>query len=141
MARFDFLIAPITAILDARESTGATTDELAAELGRHKVQVGGALAKMGKAGSVAWHLMSNGMCHNKRRWYLPQHKPSEPPLQPATNVCVTPMPAAPKPAANGAVLVQCPAFEDRRFTFDPPPGWVGEITRDWRERRLQEMKA
>jgi hypothetical protein len=27
-------------------------------------------------------------------------------------------------------------FVDRRFRFEPTPGWVGQITRDWRERRL-----
>lgn len=33
-------------------------------------------------------------------------------------------------------ITRAAPFVDRRFAFDPPPGWTGQITRDWRERRL-----
>lgn len=36
-------------------------------------------------------------------------------------------------------ITRAKPFVDKRFAFDPPPGWVGQITRDWRERRLQEL--
>lgn len=31
---------------------------------------------------------------------------------------------------------KAPDFKDTRFTFDPPPGWKGQITADWMDRRL-----
>lgn len=39
---------------------------------------------------------------------------------------------------DGVKVTICPSGRDQRFTFVPPPGWVGEITRDWSERRLGE---
>ena len=39
-----------------------------------------------------------------------------------------------------AKLTVAPPPKDR-FAFYPPPGWKGAITRDWQERRLQEMTA
>jgi hypothetical protein len=41
---------------------------------------------------------------------------------------------------HGIKVTLCPAGKDQRYTFTPPPGWVGQITRDWRERRLQEAR-
>lgn len=41
----------------------------------------------------------------------------------------------------GLQVTVCPHGVDNRFTFTPPKGWRGQITRDWRERRLQERKA
>ncbi len=32
-----------------------------------------------------------------------------------------------------------PQHKDSRFSFDPPPGWKGQITQDWMDRRLQEV--
>lgn len=32
-----------------------------------------------------------------------------------------------------------PTPQDTRFTFTPPKGWKGEITRDWMDRRLQAV--
>lgn len=34
-----------------------------------------------------------------------------------------------------------PTAQDTRFTFDPPPGWKGEITRDWMDHRLQSASG
>ena len=39
-----------------------------------------------------------------------------------------------------AVVTICPPFVDRRFAVETPPGWVGAITSDWRERRLKEAQ-
>lgn len=33
-------------------------------------------------------------------------------------------------------IQKVPAGRDTRFTFDPPPGWRGQITEDWMNRRL-----
>lgn len=38
-------------------------------------------------------------------------------------------------ASTPVTVTQCPSGTDARFRFDPPPGWVGEITRDWLARR------
>lgn len=34
-----------------------------------------------------------------------------------------------------------PTPKDTRFTFEPPPGWRGEITRDWMDHRLQSASG
>lgn len=34
-----------------------------------------------------------------------------------------------------------PTPQDTRFTFDPPPGWRGEITRDWMNHRMQSASG
>lgn len=34
---------------------------------------------------------------------------------------------------------EVPCGRDTRFTFDPPPGWRGQITQDWLDRRLQSV--
>lgn len=38
-------------------------------------------------------------------------------------------------ASTEVPVTHCPSGTDARFRFDPPPGWVGEITRDWLARR------
>jgi hypothetical protein len=75
--------------------------------------------------------------------YAPEHAPKEParvyaPLRRLTsirdaNVMVPQGDPIITPATKVTV---CPSGTDQRFTFSPPPGWVGQITRDWRERRL-----
>lgn len=40
---------------------------------------------------------------------------------------------------GGPKITRAELFVDRRFTFTPPPGWVGEITKDWRARRLEGL--
>lgn len=40
----------------------------------------------------------------------------------------------------GVKITRAEPFVDRRFAFEPAPGWVGQITQDWRERRLQEAR-
>jgi hypothetical protein len=40
----------------------------------------------------------------------------------------------------GVVIQVCPASRDFRFSADPALAGRGQITRDWRERRLQEVR-
>lgn len=46
-----------------------------------------------------------------------------------------------KEAAAPVPVTMCPSGSDARFTFIPPPGWVGEITRDWLARRASRGDA
>lgn len=39
------------------------------------------------------------------------------------------------------VKVQVHPTPPSRFAFEPPPGWRGQITNDWMERRLQGVQA
>jgi len=53
------------------------------------------------------------------------------------------LPPLPIPGANvpAHVRVQViPHCVDQRFTFTPPPGWVGQITADWLARRQEGGK-
>lgn len=34
-----------------------------------------------------------------------------------------------------------PQHKDSRYSFEPPPGWKGQITRDWMESRLQAAQG
>lgn len=36
-------------------------------------------------------------------------------------------------------IQKVPSGRDTRFTFDPPPGWRGQITKDWMNRRLSSV--
>lgn len=49
-------------------------------------------------------------------------------------------PAAPAIVPPGVVVQVCPASRDFRFSADPALAGKGQITRDWRERRLQEVR-
>lgn len=37
-------------------------------------------------------------------------------------------------------ITRAEPFVDRRFVGETPPGWVGQITRDWLERRLEQQR-
>ena len=45
-------------------------------------------------------------------------------------------PSAPAIVPADVKVTIAPPFRDTRFVFDPPPGWRGEITTDWLDRRL-----
>ena len=148
MASFKRTMSRAASLLRERASQGATTVEIASALGVHENHAGGALNEMSKAGTVAWHAIGDGICHNRRRWYLPEFKPAAAPVllgsalnRPrvikarSTRLNRNQAPAGPAPAP-----IVCPAFKDTRFAFDPPPGWVGEITRDWQESRLRKVQ-
>lgn len=86
--------------------------------------------------------------HKDSRYYLPEHAPTlnaalkEKKIQPLTsiraaNVRLDPGAEAISTPATKITSVKAPPG---RFEFQPPPGWKGQITRDWRERRLQEAQ-
>jgi len=49
-------------------------------------------------------------------------------------------PATPAVVPPGVRVQVCPSGRDQRYTFTPPPGWRGTITRDWIERRQAQAK-
>lgn len=144
----------ITAALDAAGPEGLYVAQI---VSRHKVSQSQAkivLARGLEAGLYAWHSDRSERSAARRRWYLAQHKPDHAPQswkkQPkkprvkAAMTAIKKMPAACTPKSgkalwqpgqtverNGVKVTPCPCGIDQRFTFTPPPGWVGEITRDW----------
>lgn len=84
--------------------------------------------------------------HRDSRYYLPEHAPAERPqqLRPRQRMTSvrdenTRLPLEGEPIITERTKVTRAApFVDRRFAFEPPPGWRGQITQDWRERRMRE---
>ena len=137
----------------ARRPGGVNTKELSAELG---IETGAASSRLPSAVLVfgIWKA-TNG---RYSRWFgtraeaaawgtLDPYRPvaafngSLPPLEqrrkstgPATKTGV-------EVDMSHAKRTVCPPFVDRRFEVETPPGWTGQITRDWRERRLKEAAA
>lgn len=129
MAGFKTTMGKVTAVMQERKAIGATTAEIAADLGRHINHVGGALAAMTREGTIAFHVVGEGLCNNKRRWYAPEWKPASPPhARPAVS-----FPRQVKSADRGAVdmtgvkVTICPSGRDHRFTAQLPPGYVSSL--------------
>jgi hypothetical protein len=91
---------------------------------------------------VGRHMGGSGKSRATRTYFLPEFAPD-------VNAVAVVRKSAPKdrpatvrlgdgePIIPPHVKVQdCPSGKDHRFTFTPTAGWVGQITRDWRERRL-----
>lgn len=87
--------------------------------------------------------------HKTSRYYLTEHAPAERPQRPPPKQRLTSvrdenkrLPLDGEPIITERTKVtRAEPFVDRRFTFDPPPGWRGQITRDWQARRLQVAKT
>lgn len=134
----------------ARRPGGTNTKELAADL---KMSTGAASSRLQSAVLVfgIWKA-SNG---RSSRWfgtraeaaawgtldpYRPAHTYNGSALtKPAKTKALRLAADLPIDMSRAKVTV-CPPFVDRRWAVETPPGWVGAITRDWRERRLQEAK-
>lgn len=80
-------------------------------------------------------------------WYMPELAPRMAVIDAAPRKRDQPLsrltlpPDAPAIVPPGVKVTQCPHGVDSRFTFTPPPGWRGQITKDWRERRMREGRA
>ena len=100
-----------------------------------------------------------GKCVNRRpsykvsRYYLFEHAPAvsvpavTAQLQPSKKYATTisaPSRTLFAPDAV-AIITDCTKITSvkaplGRFEFEPPPGWKGQITRDWQDRRLREIQ-
>jgi hypothetical protein len=141
-------------ILDHLHATpgGATRVEMAAALPISVRHVQNMTSRLSAAGTIAWVKEGGaGKDNYTRRYFALQHAP----------VIAVALPPAPKlakpvkhanplelgrakaavpakhfvqaPATNprGVKVTVCPHGVDKRFSFEPPPGWVGQITQDW----------
>lgn len=76
-------------------------------------------------------------------WYMPDLAPRMAVIDAAPRTRDQPMSRltlradAPAIFPPGLKVTHCPHGVDTRFTFTPPPGWRGQITADWRERRTR----
>lgn len=96
-------------------------------------------------------LAQSGRCvlvvhsYRDRRYYLPEHAPASVPALPKPRQRLTSvrdentrLPLQGEPIITERTkITSAEPFVDRRFAFDPPKGWQGQITRDWLDRRLQ----
>lgn len=118
------------------KETGALTAELADIIGVSLQHCSKAIKAGTDDGVFAWHIDAAPKAPLRRRWYLTEYRPNHPPPRSLPSVAVVVVkPEEPRKAT--VTVQQGPVFRDTRFTFDPPLGWVGEITRDWQERRGQ----
>lgn len=111
------------------------------------------------AGNILARLIAAGKCVSvfidgkTKRYFVPQYAPAhvEPVAQqllqkaarPPTTIRISPSrmdPDAP-PIITERTKITVAKAPPGRFEFDPPPGWRGQITRDWRERRLQTAQS
>jgi hypothetical protein len=133
----------------ADHPAGGLPGTIAEALGLPKGIVSSLLSNIAADGHAVGRPAPKGKAVRRLHYWAPQHLPPLPP--PAAAPLVRAKPArlpslAPAVFADApvdysrAVVTVCPSGQDHRFSFTPPPGWRGTITRDWQERRLQEQQ-
>jgi hypothetical protein len=130
------------------ERHGLNTQQVADVLRATRNRAGAVLTNLANAGLVyrRWH---GGRA--PAQWWLASHAPADASSivgprqrlhavrQPPARVGLDP--ATPATNPHGVQVRVIPHGTDHRFTFTPPAGWRGgQITRDWRARRLAEAK-
>jgi len=139
----------VLAVLRAAGKDGAVIGDVAFAISRGSTCTESrlrALQRDGRVTSRREHPGTFGTGTRPARWFLaefaPEERAAEPrPLQAAPKSKAVTLPAGADPIIPPTVKVTvCPAGVDHRFTFTPPPGWVGQITRDWREPRLGSQR-
>ena len=130
--------------LTAAGSAGLAVADLAEKYGTSKEQCLQVLATLRHAGQAAsvWRGGST-----PARYYASQHAPTDAGRPVNARTVMTAKkhaarldPAAPAIVPPGVVVQVCPASRDFRFSADPAVAGRGVITRDWRERQLQETQ-
>jgi hypothetical protein len=123
--------------------TGATCAALVNVLGIKRERIAtccgnliarGTVAYVGGARGRVYYAVEHAPDHAKRETM--KRKP-KPPDAPSITISHRRLPAAVGEAIvpPGVKVTICPAGLDQRFTFHPPKGWRGQITRDWMERK------
>lgn len=115
---------------------GATSRELAVAIDCTWRRTMDIATKLTKAGSIVSMPNPGITDHRTNRYYAPEHAPAVPHRRAKQRT------AAPSRAFEGeafttpdTVITIAPPFVDRRFKFDPPPGWKGQITLDHEKER------
>jgi hypothetical protein len=151
----------ITDLLAAAGQHGLLTADISAQSTLSRSPIKAALQRGLESGVFGNHFDPGPRANHRLRWYLAEMKPENPPVgtilaKRASRAKVRQAPAAPQEHQKWRVLdsakrhptikwsgdavrpvkiTTCPAYRDARFEVDTPPGWVGEITRDWLARR------
>jgi len=112
---------------------GAVVSDLVGLAHCHNHHVNGALRQALALGLVKSHPFPGYKCPLRRIWYSIEHYPARRPTPPKIAM-ETPGRAQQRRVAPGVRATVCPTPADR-YTFTPPPGWTGQITRDRDERR------
>ena len=124
--------------------TGATKVELTDALPIGFLQIEKLVGRMTTSNAIGYVVEGGaGKDNHTRRYYAHEHKPLDVKAVPVVVRRTKQRTAAPSRAFAEAVASNtdevkpqiCAPFVDRRFEFTPPPGWVGEITKDWKKER------
>ena len=125
---------------------GAVIMELADMVQANVKNLAQRLNDLERAGMVGWRRDADqGKGHLRKRWYLAARLPKQiavAPLRRLTSIrdANVTMPQGEPIITPATKVTVCPSGTDQRFTFSPPPGWVGQITRDWREGRMGQQR-
>lgn len=126
----------ILAHLNATPS-GATRIELEVALKIGQSTVGNVIGKLVAQKAIASVAVGGaGKDMRTRRYYAPHHAQKVEPRRAKQRTAPqkTPFDGEPRITSETKVTI-CPPFVDRRFEFNPPPGWKGEVTREWEKER------
>lgn len=138
-------MAIVDLVLDHLRTTGAglTYTQLSAALGIDRKRVSSACGRLVERKLAAY--VADG---RSSLYYAAEHapagamteiKPKARKVSPAPGITISH--ARIKPPTGevivpaGVKVTICPSGQDQRFTFHPPKGWRGQITRDWMERK------
>lgn len=125
---------------------GGAAEVVAQGVGTKASMVSSLLSQIAASGKAVSRPAPQGKAVKRRHYYAAQHAalmPTQPPVaeKPVRLHSLAPANFASAEADySRAKVTLCPSGTDHRFTFTPPPGWRGAITRDWQDRRLQEQQ-
>jgi DNA-binding MarR family transcriptional regulator len=128
-------------LLRSHSASGMLVSEIMAATGFLESSVSTQLARLHKAGKIAWvRDGAKGKGHQRKRWYvagLEPVAPVEPVKRRLTSIrdANVTMPQG-DPIITPTTKITRVDPVPGRFEFKPPPGWRGAITTDWLERRL-----
>ena len=125
---------------------GAGNEAIAAGTGLTSEQVASATWHLKDIGRLVSVRSPKGRGTQRRVYFMPEFAPAQEPLRSTapTSFAVHSKRVvldkdAPADFSKAKVTV-CPGFtEDKRFAFQPDPGWRGQITSDWLNGRLREV--
>ena len=136
----------VVALMLSSGKAGISIAEIQAAMGLTYFSVRRHLDRIIKLRELTWVPVCDGP-YGARRYYVsvptestPRKVPPQQPGKPkAAPKQAEPFKSSPADYSRAKVTIAPPPQD--RFAFSPPPGWMGAITRDWRERRLKELAA
>lgn len=120
---------------------GATQAELQEALHLGRALVAKLVVKLVASNAIVYAIVGGvGKDTRTRRYFAPEHHKLDDKTMPVvarrTKQRTAPVRLVGEERITSETKVTiCPTFEDKRYAFDPPPGWRGAITQDWEKER------